>query len=644
MNVRWHSWLLCLSALASLPCSWAQGAPPAAKADEPPAYEDKLIDSGHLAPLAPDEGEVTYNPAGLPREWRVEGYASQIEQGGRTRHENGLVLSTRLETLEYGAYSLDATVRGGGSHSVVTLSQRGLAFDNGWRANNGFGMLNTPAIDLSRQQFRFYLPTFPIAGLSSEWIRSGNLQLQASVGAPGVYDGLRVAGFTRLDGTIFTAGAQWTPSPGVQAGMQMADARGVRGVQPDSLTNARSVLGALAWQNGTADRVQVNVLDSEAGEGRHNLGVWFDGEARDGRYRQNYGLFRFEPNMLWGYTPINSDLLGGYYRVNYQSQQWIWGAGVDSVSSVTGNGLDAVFLTGNARYQVDTTLGVGGGATVRHAGGDATAAYAFVDKKSFLGTSRVQLDVVDAPGAQRGAQIALDHGWPTKVGLRLSTSLSFARESNAGVRTTRSSVAAFGGVDITNTLSIDGNLRWSLDRESTRTTGKYANLGLVWRISPRWSLVATYYDNRSETQPFTTIAPIIPVDALVPTPRDRAVFLTVRYEDHAGTPVAPLGGAPGMGAGTVVGYIWYDANEDGRRAAGESGAANVTVILDGKFAARTNNDGRFEFPFVAAGPHSIVVVPDNLALPYSIEGEGRREVVVRTRETTSIDIPATKLR
>ena len=69
----------------------------------------------------------------------------------------------------------------------------------------------------------------------------------------------------------------------------------------------------------------------------------------------------------------------------------------------------------------------------------------------------------------------------------------------------------------------------------------------------------------------------------------------------------------------------------------------MTVLLDGKFAARTNSDGRFEFPFVASGPHTITVVPDNLALPYSVAREGRREVLVRTRETTTIEIPATKL-
>jgi hypothetical protein len=226
----------------------------------------------------------------------------------------------------------------------------------------------------------------------------------------------------------------------------------------------------------------------------------------------------------------------------------------------------------------------------------------------------------------------------------LSTALSFSRQTDAGASTTLSSFAAFGGIDLTNNLSVEGNVRWSLARDVVRTVGTYANVGLVWRISPRWSLVGSYYDNRSQTQAFATIAPLVPVDALVPVPRDRAIFVTVRYEDHAGTPVAPLGGAPGSGAGMVVGYIWYDANDDGRRAANEAGAANVTVLLDGKFAGRTNSDGKFEFPFVAAGPHSIVVVPDNLALPYSIAGDGRREISVRTRETTSIDIPATKPR
>src|SRR5260221_518798 len=271
--------------------------------------------------------------------------------------------------------------------------------------------------------------------------------------------------------------------------------------------------------------MQLNMIDSQANEGRHNLGAWFDAETRSGRYRQNYGAFRFEPDMSWGYVPINRDLLGGYYRVNYSSQQWSWALGLDGVSSVTGRGLDADFLTGNARYQVDRSLGVGGGGTMRHGDTDAGAIYGFIDKQSLFGTTRMQVDLVASEGAQRGEQVTVDHAWPTQVGLRLSTSLAFARETTAGVRTTRASVAAFGGIDLTNTLTLEGNL---------------------------------------------------------------------------------------------------------------------TVLLDGRFATRTNNDGRFEFPFVASGPHSLSVIPDNLALPYSVANEGKREVLVRTRETTSLEIAAVK--
>ena len=68
-----------------------------------------------------------------------------------------------------------------------------------------------------------------------------------------------------------------------------------------------------------------------------------------------------------------------------------------------------------------------------------------------------------------------------------------------------------------------------------------------------------------------------------------------------------------------------------------STAANVTVLLDGRFSASTDAQGRFEFPLVASGPHEIRVVPDNLPLPWAIADDGVVKAVQHAdRSTTGI--------
>jgi hypothetical protein len=90
--------------------------------------------------------------------------------------------------------------------------------------------------------------------------------------------------------------------------------------------------------------------------------------------------------------------------------------------------------------------------------------------------------------------------------------------------------------------------------------------------------------------------------------------------------------------------VYLDANENGRFDAGEAGAANVTVILDGRFSVRTDANGRFDFQAVAAGHHVITVQADNLPLPWTLTNSGRTEVEVSTRERTEVDIGALRLK
>ena len=644
-------WVACIASLLLSPSGWAQTTPAEKKPEDPvPIYEDRLIDTGNLPPLVDDSTDANYNASGQPRSWRIEGFVSDLNTGGKSRRENGLSIGGRYETVDYGALSIDGTFRNGFNSSIFTVWQRGLAFDNGWRANNGAGMLNTPTIELTRNQYRFYLPTFPIAGARTELLHQADLQIQASVGEPGTFDGLRVSGFSRLGGRVFTGGAQWAFAPNWLAGFQFADVQGVSGfdqVAPDAKSSGRSWFGSAAWQDADS-RAQFNMVEAQFGRKPRGHGIWFDGEARDGRYRHNYGLFRLDPGVAWGYLPFIEDSQGAYYRVNYQSQQWLWTAGLDSLGSVTGRGVEGIYGTASIRYQVNRSLGIGGGATIRHATDGAEAAYVFLDTQSRIGTTRVQFDVASAAGEQRSQQVVVDHAWPATTGLRLSTSLSLARETTPEKRVTRANLGLSGGFDLTNNLTLEGNLQWLANRDkglmSGTTRGTYANLSLNWRISSRWSMSMTYYDNRREDPPVLSAASLVPTPLFAPVVKDRAIFLMLRYEDRAGTPLVPLGGAPGSGAGNIVGYLFFDANDNQQRDANETGAANVTILLDGRFSTRTDNQGKFEFPLVAAGTHAISVVPDNLPLPYFISGPDRRQVVVRTRETSVVDIAASNRR
>lgn len=106
----------------------------------------------------------------------------------------------------------------------------------------------------------------------------------------------------------------------------------------------------------------------------------------------------------------------------------------------------------------------------------------------------------------------------------------------------------------------------------------------------------------------------------------------------------PLGGLPGSGSGRLSGVVYLDANENGRLDAGEAGAPNVTVILDGRFSVRTDSNGRFDFQAVAAGHHVITVQTDNLPLPWTLTNSGRTEVEVSTRERAEVDIGALRLK
>jgi hypothetical protein len=648
------------------PLSWAASNIPGTT-----LYQDKLIGDGSLVPDITKGGDVeSSDTQGLARSLQVDAVASVLSErqsGSSTNEvESGFIAKSQWETADYGAWSLDASVRAGGSGleseqgqgGVLTLRQRGMPFDGGWMADNALGDINTPNINLARIQPRFYLPTAPMQGLTTDWRGPDGLQVVAGAGVPGLFDGIEVPDFRTLGGSTATAGAQWSPASHWTVGGQLVEAHDVNfavgqvldGVVSEVPLSSTTGLVSAAWADH-GERLQFNLLDGEVSGKSNALGAWVDGSITQGRVQQSAGLFRIDPNMTWGNQVIADDMQGGYYRFDYQSRQWMTDVGIDEARSVSGQGANTTFLTGDARYQVSRDWGMGGVADAsRSDGGNSWSLGGYIDHVNGWGTNRTQGDYAKTPTGQ-DSTLTLSQTWTMPVGTRLSTSAYVERVNGAVINgllqdSTILGLAGFGGGQFTPKLGAEGNVNWASAIQGRAAPGVSANVSLTYRISQNWQILATYYDSRTGSwTSLTVVSPLSqPVLTAVPSMQEKGIFLTFRYKREAGLHFAPLGGAPGAGSGELKGVVYLDANNNGQPDAGEVGAANVTVVLDGRYSVQTDANGRFDFPVVVAGHHVVQAISDNLPLPWNLIGGGRVEVDVKTRDHADVSIGAQRLR
>lgn len=639
--------------------AWAIGAPALAW-DEPPeepVYQDRIIDPEKLAPLPPDE-EEEFDATGLPRSWRLELVTSQVERGDQRFSETGVSFGGMWESASWGSFSLDATAfqsdqgREGGTRWIgsASLWQRNLLIDGGWRVANGIGVLDTPLTPLQRDQYRFFLPSVPFSGITSQWMNLRNeFQAFGSVGQAGVFSGSRVVGFDQAEGNVGSLGAQWRWAPNWRgaASVLVTDGR----IVPDELgggqfLDGRTEAGVVSTEwTGLRDSVALHMHSSRGFLGQAN-GAWVDAESNRGRYSHHYGIFRLDPGLAWGALPINNDAQGAYYRVNFSHPRWTWSAGIDQVQSLSGSSFEGTYANSFVRYQARANLGLGGGLNVRHS--DTATDFStrwFVDRRTSWGVTRLQADQAHSSGRDDW-QVSLDQDLPMQTGSRLAISGAFGvTDSETTGRTESFSIAMLGGLELSDRVSVDGNLRWHTGDGPDAFRGTDLNLSLNWRVATHWWLSATAYSNQGEQRSPYQLDPLAPPDQFLRIPRERSVFLSLRYERQAGSSPQVLGGMAGTAAGSIAGSVFLDDNDDGVRAASELPAANVTVLLDGRYSVRTDSNGNFEFPRVAVGTHEIRVVSDNLPLPWFIDDQlDQRAVEVRIRDTTRVDIGARRQR
>jgi hypothetical protein len=647
---------------------------------EQPSYEDRLIDGGNLA-VDSWAGDVPErNASGWPRSLRLDGIYSQTTSNGRSSSNAGFGVSGMLYTPQYGAWTVDGVFnvqasdnsgiwygpagqpfQSGETSSLLTVWQRDMPFDGGWRATNGLGMLNTPIMDLARLQPRWIVPTTPMVGASTEWRSLLGVHLNAGIGEPGVYTGSYVPGFQRLGGRVATVGGQWALDRQWSLGAQYVGANDVTAAftpiypidtvgVPLPTFSTRSGLLSANWQDGQARRIQVNYITSGNSVTDNHQGAWVDALFVDGRYAHSFGLFYMGPELAWGNQTVGTNSRGGYYRINYASRQWLWDAYVDYSAPNDDNRLPALtYSSGSVRRQLtrDVGIGMGGSALISEIG--AWSAFAYVETQYPIVINRTQASTGQGQGRNEFA-VSANQTWNVPAGTRLSTTIAGGRYSSDQLSSSQFGLGLAGGGDIAPNVGIDLNLQWLQTTGEVQPTSLTGNLSLSWRFLPELALIATGYRNQTRTRgtfsPFLGVTVPSPIDLQTQLTQvnERGLYLTLRYERRAGSLIAPLGGLAGGGAGTIVGHVFLDGNEDGRFTSLEAAVPNVTVILDGRFSVRTDSNGRFEFPSVAAGRHVITALPDNIPLAWHLMDDGRREVEVPVRGTVNLEVSAQRIR
>jgi hypothetical protein len=651
-RARHVAWLLILGTGAL----GARADQEAAPADPRPVYQDRLIDGGTLAADVSFGDPRLMDPDGWSRTFRAEGITSRVSRDGVDQDEHGLRLAGMIDTPNHGAITLDANLRSSDGYAygsdtgyTVSLYQIGMPMNGHWRVNNAIGVGSSPAVDLARNQQRFWVPSTLQDGMAAEWRKAGALQLHASFGSPGLLTGIYVPTFEDLGGEQVSAGVQWNGAGSWSAAVQAVNAEDVSlGLGPLNSTHTRSgtsVFGAVGW--GERDlRAQLNLVQSSPDGMDGGIGAWLDAAIQRNRVRHTLGAFHFDPDLYWGHQTLASDFQGGYYRAAFDSRRWTLDGGVDYLMPVEGEGDSTLFGTGYARYQVSSRLGLGGGGNVREDAATAWSVFGFVDLANGLGIGRAQVDYAMDDLRER-TQLTLNQTWDTPAGTRLGSSLIVGRDSYLEEAATTIGLAVNGGGDLRSNLAVDVNARWDNVDGRERTDNLLATVALNWRFARGWTVGANYYVSQNTWRaPLGITSPIdeLPLFAERRTD-DQGYYVSVRYEWQAGSRATPLGGAgTGTGSGSVHGFLFLDENDNGLMDAGEPGAPNVTVLLNGRFPTRTNAEGRFEFPSVAAGDHELRVVPDNIPLPWTVTDDGRTRIEIGVRERTFVALAARRQR
>lgn len=623
-------------------------------------YQDRVIE-GLAVEDSADSDARNIDQTGWPRFLRLETQlgTQPFDPNRRTRVAYGLY--GLIETPNHGSLSVDGNYAQGEDEGTLTLRQRALPVGDGWMANHELGLINAPTVSILRLPSRVFVPSAILQGVSAEWESAGRgLQLQGTAGRPGQLQLFPSGGFRRLEGSRTRLAAQWRLGaeqidplglsfPGWTVALQNEKADGVSidsfgfpfSSPSTALVDANSALTALRYEGGD-HKIQGHFMTTTTSNlSGQRSGFWIDSEWDDGPRKHGLGAYRLDPDLTWAQLPIANNLMGVYGRTSWRTRQWSADTSLDWLRSVRNQGTSGIFATANMRWRLDRSSSFGAGGSLRSFSTLASSFYLDWRFQNTWGASGLRLDVTTGENQPTSHSLTYDQDWLTSQGWSLATSLGLAQYGADVTQGLPVDNVITSAVSFTVPLSPLSSLRGILNTEQGNVgQSRYSiNVGTNWRFDSRWSLEANLTRSSGRSRTTFSLDPLAPLQSQTISTSERSFYAVLRYELQAGSRSVPLGGKATQGGGRVAGAVYFDTNRSGTQEASETGVPGVTVYLDNRYAVRTDDQGGFEFPFVATGPRTVSLRNDSLPLPWVVVDSGQTKVDVRLRETVTLSLP-----
>lgn len=647
----------------------------------PPAYQDKVMSAPELLELTTSEAEEV--PEGFQSYFaEVRSNYSDFNTSNSKSYKNGdvgLRFEYLYETASFGDLKIQAQTSQQANDKQqdslrfedddadvsVTLVNNNLYLTPSVYADSALGDISSELTDALRRGSRLSLGIDTLRGARTR-IRGDSFDIRLGSGDLGELKGSPYAGYQPTDGRLSWIGASHKLGDDFVFGVQANQIDNFKTINQGKKLASAAL--ALNYQNDDEPdkKLRLTVLNSQATDDAkqktNSQGAYLEGGFRVGRYAHEFGVYKTDPELYFGENQLNSDEQGVYWRLNRDGSRFSFNTGVTLEQNKLqekgqGGGSKLIGLDGNLRYRLDRDHSYGGSLRLQQTRYDdiqdndqrSLYAYAYYElinadwgRSRFSATLHRNEKIVTNDVAATGDELQWEQDWLGNVDKALSaqpelvTTLGLAHDRSKDETQSYPTAGITGRYWPNPDWSVSSSLRYSSHSgKLSNSQGLAGSIASEYTITPGLSLGASLSLNQAKVEVDSHGI----YEAQTSRSNDKSAQVYLRWEGNRGREHSVIGKRTAglAGTGSVVGFVFFDTNQDGQRQADEAGVPDIEVYLDGGYSVRTDKNGYYELMRVATGEHAVTLNLDTVPLPWSVKEESLTvEVSLRGQATANL--------